>query len=39
MDLVTDKWIRRCIGISLVLVALSCVALAVTPLVHAIRWW
>ena len=39
MDMVTDKWIRRCIGITVVLVGLAVLALAFTPALHAIRWW
>lgn len=39
MDLITDNWIRRCIGIAIVLVAFSVLALAATPLIYASRWW
>jgi hypothetical protein len=39
MDMVTDKWIRTCVGIALVLVGLAVLALAITPAIHAIRWW
>ncbi len=39
MDLVTDAWIRRCLGIATVLIALGVLSLAATPLVSAIRWW
>lgn len=36
MDLVTDQWIRRCIGASLLMVALGCLLLAATPLVKVL---
>lgn len=39
MDIVTDAWIRRCIGIAVVLGALSVFTLAATPLVSVIKWW
>jgi hypothetical protein len=39
MDLVTDIWIRRCIGVASVLIALGVFALAVTSLIRVIRWW
>jgi hypothetical protein len=38
MDVVTDKWIRICVGIAMVIVAL--LALAVTPALYALgTWW
>ena len=37
MDIVTDIWIRRCIGAAIVIAALSILALAVTPLVSVLR--
>lgn len=39
MDLVTDKWIRGCIGVAVILTSIAIVLLASTPLVYAIRWW
>ncbi|MEO3879263.1 hypothetical protein [Rheinheimera fenheensis] len=39
MDMVTDKWIRICVGIAVVLIGLAVLALAITPALHAIRWW
>ena len=39
MDLVTDKWIRFCIGLAIVLMAVGGLMLAATPMVHAVRWW
>ncbi len=36
MDLVTDRWIRVCIGVSLLLVSLGCLLLAATPLVKVL---
>lgn len=39
MDIVTDKWIRTCVGIAVVLVGMAVLALAITPAIHAIRWW
>lgn len=39
MDAVTDKWIRTCIGAAVVIVSMAVLALAVTPAIHAIRWW
>lgn len=39
MDLVTDSWTRRCIGLAIVIIALGCFALFATPMVNAIRWW
>lgn len=36
MDLVTDRWIRVCIGISLLMVALGFLLLAATPLAKVI---
>jgi len=37
MDLVTDIWIRRCIGVATVLITMGVFALAVTPLISVIR--
>lgn len=37
MDIVTDVWIRRCIGIAIVLAALGLLALAITPLVSVLK--
>lgn len=39
MDLVTDRWIRVCIGLSIIIASISMLALAATPFVNAIRWW
>ncbi len=39
MDLVTDKWIRQCVGIAVILASLGVLLLAATPIVYAIRWW
>jgi hypothetical protein len=36
MDLVTDRWIRICIGVSLLMVALGGLLLAATPLVKVL---
>jgi len=39
MNLVTDRWIRICIGTCLLLVAGGCFLLAATPFIRAVRWW
>lgn len=39
MDLVTDAWIRKCIGIAIVFAGAGMFALALAPLLHVIRWW
>jgi hypothetical protein len=39
MSIVTDKWIRICLGIAVILAGASIFALAITPLMYAIRWW
>ncbi len=36
MDIVTDTWIRRCIGIAIVVGSLAMFALAIAPLVKII---
>jgi hypothetical protein len=39
MDMIVDNWIRRCIGITLVLFGLAGLVLAAAPLIYAMRWW
>ena len=39
MDMITDSWVRRCIGVSVVIVALAVLLLAAAPLASVIRWW
>jgi hypothetical protein len=39
VDMATDPWVRRCIGIAVVIVAVAVLVLALPPLVTAIRWW
>jgi hypothetical protein len=39
MDIVTDKWLRGCVGIAVLVVSLSVLVLALAPLLYVIRWW
>ena len=39
MDVVTDKWIRICVGIAMVIVAVAVLALAITPALYALSTW
>lgn len=39
MDMVTDRWVRACIGVAIILISLSFVLMAAAPLVTAMRWW
>lgn len=39
MDLVMDSWVRRCIGIAIILCGLAVFVLAMTPIIKVIRWW
>lgn len=39
MDIATDTWVMRCIGIAVVLAGLSMFVLAVTPLVSVVKGW
>lgn len=39
MDVVTDRWIRICIGVAVVLISMAVLALAVTPALYALSSW
>jgi len=39
MNMITDHWIRRCIGIAIVGTSMGLFLLLATPFIHAIRWW
>ncbi len=39
MDIVTDKWLRGCVGIAVLVVSLSVLVLSLAPLLYVIRWW
>ncbi|WP_164931718.1 hypothetical protein [Dyella sp. M7H15-1] len=34
-----SPWMRFCMGVAIVIVAMAMLLLASTPLVNAIRWW
>ena len=39
MDIIADEWMRRCIGIAVVIVSLSALVLSAAPLPWVLRQW
>jgi len=39
MNMITDRWIRICIGIAIIGMYTGVFLLLATPFIHAIGWW
>lgn len=39
MEGLVTPFLRFCIGISILMVALGVLGLMITPFIHAIKWW